>query len=127
MSGKERRFRFFYEAYPTPHDLASPLEDVKSSYLYDYFANFHVTYNGRQICIRCKRGGYFSVSVRGWIPPEFGYKPFSYDKCWTDIAVVDTFVAARRLFVRFLRELLSLPDDILEEFSSLPDYLDGLI
>ena len=129
MSNKRNlQFGSMEKLYPTPRQLKAPLFDPKTLYEYDYFANFHLTYNGCSVCLRVVRNKY-GCYCRGWLPRVLRAvnAPLVYDSSWTKITerrYVDDAVEDYR---QYALELLNLSDEDLRLYNDIGRRLTGLV
>lgn len=118
----------FRRLYPTPVQLDSPLYNPADGKIYDWFANYHITVNACQLCIKLHRGRY-GVFCRGWLP-KHGMDTklaVTYNSCWTLLALWTYPDDAVESFTGFARELLDMSPDDFAKFRHIARKLNGLV
>ena len=101
----------FFTMYPTPNELSAPVSDrvVEYPYEYDFFANFHCTYNCMSVGIRYV-GSAYRVVCRGFLPPYCRSRRLHCDNAWTLVSSHRLLAPALKEFRELVQFLFDMPD-----------------
>ena len=112
---------YFEISYPCPKELLEPLRNVRSTYRFNVFANFHYTRLGLQVAIRQVRQ-YYCACVRGWAcraQLANGDKLVRYDNSWSEVTARLSLADAISDYDALVTELLNLSDEQVKLYNSL--------
>lgn len=123
----------FEKKYPTPKQLLAHFHESADVYnvrveSFPVFANYHLTYHGRTVCVRYVQRK-FHVCFRGVHIMELNLEDYvrfdlpRYNNSWSVFSVRETLEAAVRDFTILSRNLLRLPPRSTHPLQDIESYL----